>query len=76
MARRTDLAAYYRAHRVAFDRALSTGRTPAEAAADIAHEEAVARCRQVEARLRAKMDAPLRGKVVYEPADARWMMRD
>ena len=76
MARQTDLAAYYRAHRAAFERALATGRTPAEAAADIAHEEAVARCRQVEARLRAKLDAPLQAKVVLEPADARWMMRD
>lgn len=63
MARHASLAEYYRAHRRAFERALETGVTPAEAAVEIEREEAIARCREAERRLQAKLHAPITPRV-------------
>jgi hypothetical protein len=76
MARHTSLAEYYRAHGRAFRRALETGCTPAEAAAEIEREDAIARCREAEARLQAKIAAPIEPRRRELPADAPWMLRD
>lgn len=77
MARSASLAEHYRAHRIAFERALKTGCTPAEAAAAIAREEAIDRAREIEARLQAKLNAPIVPTLMHEPpADEPWMMRN
>ena len=76
MGRPMSVAEYYRAHGRAFRRALETGCTPAEAAVEIAREDALARCREAEARLQAKLNAPIGTRWSEVPADAPWMMRD
>lgn len=54
-----SLAERYRAHREAFVLALKLHCTPAEAAEKLRHRAVVERCRAAEARLQAKINAPL-----------------
>ncbi len=53
-ARSTSLAERYRAHRLAFVRAIELGCTPIEAQADLEREAALERCREAERRLAAR----------------------
>ena len=73
--RHASLADYYRAHGRAFRRALETGVTPAEAAAEIEREDAIVRCRAAEARLQAKLNAPIAQRSRPD-WDAPWMLQE
>ncbi|MBD3728731.1 MAG: hypothetical protein IE933_03415 [Sphingomonadales bacterium] len=77
MPRHTSQAEYYRAHRRAFERALKTGVTPAEAQAEIEHEARIARCQDDRRRLMSKFAKPT---AIMGPQDEDrgepWMMRD
>ena len=70
------LAERYRAHREAFNLAQAEGITPAEAAERLKHRAAIAKAREAEARLAAKIHGRPIPHANETPVEQPWMFRD